>query len=357
MKHFSMNFSKWIASFFVLAVFILFTTQDTQALTLGDVVITPNAERNEFEDGQAPPNVVIAMFIGVIDQTYTVELNVDEKPVMVVTPGALLSDWSYDDTTKKVTVNLTAQGVQQGNTPDNDNQPTADQQPDGAYFSVALIPVAEEGEDGPPAAMQGGYMDTNISQWEIIPPTPENVAFGFELTGQSGTEGYFHMFLPSTLIEFLGTMSGKELAPEDLAVFEDNQQASLNVTELNGGALISINVKFATNQTTLTPAASDSNITKRLTAEPKADLSLAAKKTNLKKGKKTTLYGWLGSSAKNKKVVLYRKLKGEDNFTKFATLYTDDAGYYRKKVKIQKKGTYKAVRGNYTSAKVKITTK
>lgn len=317
------------------------------ALTGSLVSISPDATDMSAQI-QLPENIVGFPLMGTVDQTYEVVIAVDEEPAMLILPGGemdLDQNWSYDSTTGQVTVNFTATGLK---------SVTDFSVPEGnAIFVIALMPVSADGTDGPPAEMKGGWLSTNIMDWELIPPSPAAPYFGFELTGPSGETGFLHMFIPSAVIDLMSEYTGQELTAEKMAVFENNDQSSATVTDVDGSVYVDINVTF-TDSITSPATAAESEVVKEVTAGAKLPVSLAATKYSVSKGKKTELYGWIKSGKADKTVTLWRKLKGEDEFTKVATLTTEEDGYFSTKVVMNKTATYKVKYKRNAGATAKV---
>lgn len=318
----------------LLGVGLFFAPAQTHAMTATLVSITPDATQMDISMN-VPSYVTASAFIGTSDETYTVVYSVDETPAMVVTPGGdmdLDHNWSYDASTGLVTVILQNAGVK--GSQDGEEVPAG-----MGMFIVALMGVAPEGEDGPPASMIGGWLATDIMNWELVPPSADAPYFGFSLSGTSGDSGFLHMFIPSAVIDEISGYIGKTLTPADMAVFENNDQSSASVTDVDGSAYIDINVVFSDDITS--PETASATVTKEITAGAQLDVSLAATKYSVSKGKKTTLYGWLKSGKADKTVTVWRKLKGEDSYTKIETLTTETDGYFSTSQTVNKTAHYK----------------
>lgn len=319
----------------VLGLLWFLAPKPSLAFTATLVSLTPDA--TDISDQiDLPENIAGFGFMGTMDQDYEAVFSVDEEPAMVVLPGGEMNldqNWVYDSVGSRVIVNFTATGVKGD---------FGESFPEGsAVFIIALVPVAAEGEDGPPESMTGAWLSTNVMNWSLIPPSPEAPYFGFELTGPAGETGFLHMFIPATLIDLLSEYSGQDLSAESMAVFENNDQSSTSVTDVDGSAYIDINVTFSNNVTSPAGAA-ETEVVKEITAGAKLPISLAATKYAVTKGDKTRFYGWIKSGKAGKTVTLWRKLKGADEFVKIATLTTQADGYFSTKVVINKTATYKA---------------
>jgi hypothetical protein len=322
------------------------TLKPIQTLAAEIVSITPDATdiTDQLSDG-APADVTMFGWVGTVDQDYTAVIAVNEEPVLLITPGATIdptNPWVYDETAGTVTVAFTLKGL---------IDDTIKGLPAGSGVGIVAMIGATSAGNGPPAEMTGGWLSTNLQEWEIIPPSEKQVAFGFNLTGPSGTTGYFRMFLPETLIDLLSNYSGQSLTVDDLAVFVDDQQASLSVTEINGGAYIDINITFSEASTVV---AADS-VTKKIVTAPQLSISLAAKKTTVSKGSDARLYGWINQAKANKTITLYRKLKNEKTYSVWKTIKTDNDGYFSAKYKASKTASYKAKYKDNSSETVKVT--
>jgi hypothetical protein len=248
---------------------------------------------------------------------YTGVFSVSEEPLSVVTVGGKIVDsWEYDAMTGKVTVEIRYTG---GLIDPTGNPMDA--------FMVALMFTPTDPTQGPPEEAQGMWMSTNLMEWEIIPPSPQNPQFGFELSGPAGYQGYFQMFLPNAVLDLMSQMTGKTLEASDLAVFVDDGQASLGIEQLADGILIDISVTFKDENTQVSAAAGD-NVTKSIATGEKLPLSLQARKGIIKQGKTAKLYGWVKSGKKGKTVTIWRKRPTDDEFVKRDAVTTKKDGYY-----------------------------
>jgi hypothetical protein len=170
---------------------------------------------------------------------------------------------------------------------------------------------------GPPAEMTGAFMSTNVQQWLLLPPTPDNLAFGFELTGAEGENGFFRMLIPDAVVDLLSELSGASLEAEDLAVVMDDQIATLNVSQVEGGYLVDINVTFEANNTQVASEDEDTaTVTREIVVEEQPELSLALTK-QVASGRKANLNAYLNlanGKNKGKTLELYRK-RGNGKYT------------------------------------------
>ncbi|MBI2415959.1 MAG: hypothetical protein HYV33_04870 [Candidatus Kerfeldbacteria bacterium] len=333
----------------VLTAVLWLMPQLSLAFTAELVSITPSATDLSDQIGSDQSELTIFGWLTELDTAYTAVFAVDESPALVVTPGGDIDPdnrWTYDAAAGTVTVPFTANGLLEQN-----------DVPDGMGVSViGMMPAVPLDQDGPPAEMTGAWMSTNIEDWDLIPPSEDNVAFGFNLSGPAGSDGFFHMFIPSALIDLLGEFSGQDLTADDLAVFNDDAQASLAVTEIEGGAYIDINVTFDDTDTTVTAVAA-STVTKKITAAPKLAVSLAARDTQVAAGDTVHLYGWLKNAKKNQTVSIWQKPSGTKKFTKVKTIKTGNAGKYTVKLSPNKTTTYQVKYKTKTSPKQKVVVK
>lgn len=317
------------------------------AFTAEIVSLTPSATDISDQIGQpgdAPEGVQLFAWSTQADTEYTAVFAVDSEPAMVVTPGgdvSLTSRPSYDVATGEYTVTFTATGI-------NENIDTGGQEyPEGVEMTImGMMGAVEIGENGPPEEMIGAWMSTDMQQWELLPPSPDKPAFGFELTGPVGTSGYFNMYIPDAMIDLLGQLKGEELTVDELAVFNDDDQATLDITEVDGGAYIQIEITFSETVTEVTSLQAEydedaDNITKKITLDEKLAVSSAFSSSSVKKGKTAELYGWIKSGKKGETVTVLRKVKGEDSYTKWKTLTTGTNGSYNVKFTAEKTGSYK----------------
>ena len=314
----------------VLALAIV--ARPTSAMTVEVVSISPEPQMDISDMmTDVPAGVGIAAWLLDDNVEYTAVLAVDEAPAVIINPGGDIDPeqpWVYDETTGTLTVVFTSTGLKQA----------SDADPDNASI-IAVVPPVELGEDGPPVEMTGAWLNTNVQNWELIPPSPDNVAFGFSLTGPAGETGFFHMFMPETMVDLLSELSGEDLTIEDLAVFNGDNQSSMSITEIEGGAYIDINVTFS--EAVVAPTAKNSSITKNITVQEQLPISLAANKTTVKSSGKAQLFGWLKSGQKDKTIEVWRKVKGAESFTKWKQVKTNKAGRYEVKFTPSKTASYK----------------
>lgn len=312
------------------------------------VSITPSAQDVSDMISGAPENVELFAWMTNIDSDYEVIFSVDPEPVMLVLVGADMdanNRW-VNNGDGTITVNFLSRELIDSN---------ADL-PEGSTISIiALVPAVELGEDGPPQEMNGSYLATNVSSWQLIPPTENSVSFGYQLSGPAGEKGYIHMFMPDSLIDLMSQFSGKDLAIKDLAVYNDDSQYSLAVDAVAGGALVNVNVIFSEGNT-VNPTALSSTITKKVTVEEKLPISLAAKKVSVKENNKTKLYGWLKSGAKNKVVRIYKKV-GNNEYELWKKAQTGKNGYFFQEVTVTENAKYKAKYNGKISPIVQISVK
>lgn len=321
----------------------------TSAMTVEVVSISPEPQQ-DISDlmTDAPENVGIAAWLLDDGVEYTTVLAVDEAPAVVINIGGDMAQdqpWVYDEAAGTLTVVFTSTGIKQ----------TSDDSPDNAAI-IAVVPPVEIGEDGPPVEMTGAWLNTNVQDWELIPPSPDNIAFGFSLTGPTGETGFFHMFMPDTMVELLSELSGEDLTIEDLAVFNGDDQSSMSITEVEGGAYIDINVTFS--EAVVTPSAKNGSVTKSITIQEQLPISLAANKTTVRSGgSKAHLFGWIKSGQKGKTIEVWRKVKGADSFTKWKHVKTDQNGRYEVEFTASQTAFYKVKSRAAGKIKTSSTTK
>lgn len=210
-----------------------------------------------------------------------------------------------------------------------------------AIMEPTADPTQDAEADGPPAAMAGGYISTSISNFQIMPPEgPSTPGFGLTLDGPVGEAGTFKMYMPAAMLTLMSQMSGTTLTYSDLAVFIDDQQASISITEASdGGVMIDISVVFDEDSTVVTSPAT-STTRKEIVTKEKEPLSLALQSSTINKKKKVQAYGWTKNTKKGQKVKVLMKKEGKKKFTKVRVVKTDENGKYMYSKKMNKKGTY-----------------
>lgn len=284
--------------------------------------ITPNSATEL--SGSVPPQPGVEIYVYATTQTnveYTVECDVTEQPASVVVLPADMESVTYNEGTGKLTIKFTNTDYLEGSNV---------QLPPGASttFSIAIIPADPAGS-GIPAEMRGSWMATNIPPfgldvsgaggWELIPPDLETPYFGYRLNGPDGSTGFFKMFIPDSMKELLEDLINLEsptpvsLQWSDLAVFNDNQQASMSITEQAGGALVSILVTFTEGATEIPDnqqpnfhkmLAQGAGVDKNITVGKAKPLSLTASNVTPVRASQVTLYGWVQSCQPGEKVKL-----------------------------------------------------
>lgn len=281
-------------------------------------------------DGTLPPQSNVEMFVYSTVSTgteYTLVCDTPEQPAAVVVLPAEMTSVSYDGSAGTISVRFKNVPYIEG---------TSIPAPPGTTtFSIAFV-YASPG--GVPAEMRGSWMATNIPPfgldmsgvggWELIAPSEEEPFFGYRLNGPEGVTGFFQMFIPETMRALLaGLASESPNAPvslewSDLAIFNDNEQASMSlIPQESGGALVDILVKF-TEGVTETPvaqtllaarmarAAAGAGVDKRVTVGEAEAVSLTADILKPKRAETIKLYGWVKACTAGDKVKLTSKLAG-----------------------------------------------
>lgn len=349
------NFFKQFFLLIVCASIFFFIPTPGKTLTAELQSMTPSAQDITDQipdDQQGPPEgVAFFVFLGEPGIEYAAVFSVDSEPAMVVTPGAdvsLTKRWSYNDEDKTITVNITGKGFAKG---------IQEDMPEGKIvFIVAIVPIAPEGTDGPPEAMKGGWMSMNLEEWELIPPHEGASMFGFKLTGPEGSSGFFRMFIPTSLIDLLSQFSGHAIPIQDLAVFQGNEQASMEIRAVDNGAYIDIAVAFSSDSIGVSTM-KQKTITKQITVREQLPISLVAKKATVKKNKPIELYGWIKNGKSKQSVIVMRKAKGEKKYQTWKTTTTKKNGYFIVKEKSETTAVYQAVYQKKKSSEAKITVK
>lgn len=340
-----------ISALFIGTVLLLFSPAPAKAafdITLDSVSPT---DATEVTDLSSSGDMIMKYFsyTNPVGTEYTFQFSIsnsDGTPVLycplLVTGGVKVKSFTYDSSTQKITLVATTEVA---NTPET-----------STLISLIFSPLAEN-IVYPPVSAAGAYIASTVSEFSLALPQPGAPEMGIWLTADQNYSTFFNMWVPPATLAYMSELSGKTITVKDLAVFIDDKQASANVTELNGGGFIDINITFASGDTTTGAARQNGEkITKEIVAKPKLPLSLAAKKEMVKKNKNAELYGWLENGKKNQKITIWRKKKGEKKYTKTATIKTKTAGYFYCKFKAKKRGTYyyKAVYKKKTSAVIRL---
>jgi len=271
----------------------------------------------DLTDGATPPQPGVEIFIYAANSTgqdYTFECDVTEQPASVVILPAKINAMTYNSVTGKLSVNFTHIPYIEGS-----NVPAP---PGTTTFSIALVP-AGNGLSGIPIQMKGSWMATNVPPagvdpsgaggWELLPPTPDSPFFGYRINGPAGSTGIFRMFIPEAMRELLEWLMNQQsqtpvtLNWEDLAVYNNNQQAAMGITpQVGGGALVDIRVSFDEGAIEVVPgtegallslrhgyAGSSAGVDKRLTVGVAQPLSLTADDLTPAKNSSVKLFGWV----------------------------------------------------------------
>lgn len=273
--------------------------------------------------GGIPPQPGVEIFIFSTAQTgvqYTFECDVTEQPASVVVLPATINSLLFES--GKLTLVFTNTSYIEGS-----NVPAP---PGQTTFSIAIIPADPNGT-GIPNEMRGSWMATNIPPvgvdpsgaggWELIPPSQANPYFGYKLNGPAGSSGFFKMFIPDNMRQLLEQLINLKANPpvsltwNDLAVFNNDQQASMAITEQGDGALVDINVNFTDGSTDIEDQSSQldllprrarvgGGIDKKITVGRAKPISLTASNTKPRKGSTLRLYGWVQNCQPGEKVSL-----------------------------------------------------
>lgn len=301
--------------------------------TLNSILPATATDISDEISAMPPGDTEMFSFEGVEDEDYVAEFTTDTCPAIVLTLGGSMTvanNWSCDDTTGILTVAVTADGFVEG----AGNHVDAGQ----AMFQIAMTPPTTS--NGPSEADIGMWMSTDVQEWQMIPPSPGNIAFGYTLSGPAGEQGFFKMFMPQGTIDMLSFYADETLTPDDLVIFNGDAMASLAVTSVTGGALVDINVTFS-NFNNAVSTASQKLVTKTFKAGQQPNISFTAKKTKVKKNKRTKLFGWVKGVGKNKKVTILRGTKTK-NLKKWRTVKTNKNGGFSSWIKVKKNMKYKA---------------
>ncbi|MDP3970193.1 MAG: hypothetical protein Q8P90_00670 [bacterium] len=340
---------KLLSILFSLVVAIFAIPAVANAGTAELVNINPTATDLSQYGGTSdvPAGTHLDVFGGVIGTQYTAVYTVDAEPAMVVLVGAEeLQPWVYDANAGTLTVYVDftgfAEGIEFGAPSANldFDIPEIPTSPDP--FSIAVVWPDDAG-NGLPSEMIGTTMATNTDTWNIIPPDENDANFGFELSGPAGSTVNFYMFIPQAVIDLLSSYSDTTLNIEDLAVSLNDEQATLAVTENTerGGADVDISVLMSETKTVISSLSASTAATS-ITVARKKPVSIAATKGTIKKGKYTKIFGWIRSGKKDKRVTLWKKVKGTDTFVKFKSLRTNKKGKYSHRMKPGKTQVIKA---------------
>jgi len=278
------------------------------------------------------------------------------KAPMLIISGGLIQSYTYDATTHQATIIwIGDQFIIPGqSTPSNESA--------FVFIATGDDPTPQNPNvSGAPGSMAGGYVYTNITDWQINPPTSrEEMGFGLSLNGPSGLTAYYTMYMPGTMLNLMSTMSGKTVTPADLTLFIDGYQSTVNKTiTADNGVVFDIDLTFKAGDTNIS---STSTISKTVMAQEKEKLSAAFKDNKVKKNKTAKLYGWMKNAKKGKTINIYYKKKGASTFTFLASVKTiKNNGYYIYKFDASKKGQFyykaKSANNKKKSSKVKLTVK
>ncbi len=299
------------------------------------------------DSGSTPPSgTVLTVFDGsanAFGSTYTAVYNVDASPAAVVVTAGELDQWSYDATAGQVTIQFEHTGFVEGAADFGPTDP----------FAIALIPADDTAVSGPPSALTGMAMSTNLLEWSLIPPSADHPYFGFDFSGPAGSEAFIRLFIPDTGIDLLSSLAGKELTVDDLAVFLNDDQASMSITEVDTGIEVFVYIKFSDDKVAIIPA--DSEVSKSVTIREQANVSLTANKKTVAKGDRTKLFGWIKHAKADQTIVIKRKQAGESGYTEIDRVKTNSDGYYKSTIKVNKTANYIVTYKTHKSKKLTVT--
>lgn len=365
-------FTTRLKTLIVLVALISVGPLSAAADITSNCTITPNSAN--LLDDSIPPQAGVEIFVFSTNQTnveYTFECDVTEQPASVVVLPAEMESVVYDNATGKLAVTFVNTDYIEGS-----NVPAP---PGTTTFSIAVIPADPAGT-GVPVEMRGSWMATNIPPfgldmsgaggWELLPPDEEDPFFGYRLNGPEGSTGFFKMFIPDSMKQLLEDLVNAEsptpvtLEWSDLAVFNDDQQASMSITEQAGGALVDIQVTFTEGTTDIPdnqePAlfklrTTTGGVDKEITVGKAKPISLTASNVKPTKGTLLSLYGWVQNCQPGEKLKLtsanafkLAKSKGGKKLTRYRKkgwkqVTVEEDCSYSQSYKIRKNDVFQAI--------------
>lgn len=294
--------------------------------------------------GDAPEDAWLGVYSGTRGETYSFECDVTDggEPAMVVITGGDLVSWEYDEAFEEIHIEMDftgyAEGIEFG--PPEGQAAVAGPPETVDPFGVAVIWPESGEDDGLPEELIGAWMATNTNDWNLLEPTEENPFFGFDLNGPAGEDIFFHMFIPDETVALLEELAGENINFNNLALFIGNEQATMNLKKVAGGVMVEINITFSEFQTVARTAAT-ATVAKRVKLGKQKPISLAAKKTKVKKGTRTKLYGWVKKGPR--RVVLARKNKGSRHFVRVKVKRSKDNGHFTFWIRPKKTNIYRVI--------------
>lgn len=302
-------------------------------------------------------------------QEYTMVLTVSDPDTELVDDpnfmmiGMDVSDFSRDVTNRQYTITFTtSEFIIPG-----DTTPSKE-------FVIAAGPVVANptpenpmGGQGAPAAMAGGYVISNLQDFQISPPDEGEIGFGLAVTAYPTLDSTFVMCMPvqpegtDNMLDLMGTMAERTVAYSDLAVYIDDAQVSAAVTETDD-CVAYVELTFPMKNNRFNISSLTSTVTKTVMTKEKQVLSAAFKNARVKKAKKAKIFGWKKKKNKNKQVKIYKKKKGASKYKLFKKVRTNKNGYYKYQFTPKstglKKGTYyfktKSLKKNSTKTTLKV---
>ena len=326
--------------------------------------INPNANEvselilSLIDEYLLPPGVNALAFEGSIGTTYQAVFDVSKKPDVIVSMAADIINYSYNEETLQVTLDFQHIGFIAGTLIEG----IADN-----VFGFAFLWSDSAGLEIP-VELQGGWISTNVFTWNIIPPENDEPSLGVILTGTAGQTGYFHMFIPESVIFLLQELLDDDtLTIDDLAIYNDGNQASIDIEETVGGYLVKVYVEFNEDTTTLTSdllslqniyskqletgiivTSESKDVSKKISVKRKKEVSLAPAKKKVDKGDTATLYGWIDSGLAGEVIIIKKKKKNATRFKKWKKIFTVADGYFSIDLVAKKTAKYKAKWKNKT---------
>ena len=265
-------------------------------------------------------NIAQVEYQGTIGQTYTVVFAVSAQPGPVAVIGGEISNFVFDANAKTVSITFKMVAQVGGDTAFGD------------HFIINLQGTAVDNDPSsplPPVLMRGAYMSTNVANYKVIYPTRDAPAFGFELTGPSGSSGTIKMFIPSQLLTLIKDSNDVQVPIANLAIFNNSDQVSSDITDVGTGVTMGLSLLFSEDSSAVSRHASRLAREARILAR-QAHISAVAKPVGKSVIKKITVgeKKALSLTSSNLKITKSIKLFG----------FVKDQSYVGSKVFIQKKG-------------------
>ena len=297
------------------------------------VDVSPAANDVSEQAPAAPARMSLFAWQGTAGSQYSIRFSIDKQPSLVVGVGADVKNTSFDSSSKILTVVLSYNGDkiladENISLPDNSFLVVLDPGIDGTLLPFTTKEIkrnpsisgetvrncygpgahpelyADESGDfgdddglndpespseevstvGLPQEAAGTFASTNVFYWCVVPPQGSSQSAGLRLLADKDSRAKLQFNLSQSLIDYMGLRLNRTINSSNLAIFSDDFQVGVDVSNTGSGAAISVSLPVNSNSTVINPstaalvarATTSSSLDKRtITVGVKEPLTLA----------------------------------------------------------------------------------